>query len=257
MKNSPFSEKASRLLARACIAWCAFGLTGAAQDAASAPPVPAAQPPQPAAESATPAPRGSTTPASDAPLAFPPLDHYARLWESSMFTTKALPPLESDGPKGPVFTDSLTLAGTYEVDGAFVAVLLDKTTSVVSEARIGSENEAGIKVVKVSPGATPDKARVQLQKGVEAGWVAMAELPSGSPEPVANPTLPTRPGAPGGKGGPPGINVPPVQVPPPSVRQPPPAPAIPPPVIPVPQPVPVATPAAGGGAADDLPLPPP
>lgn len=248
MNLFPITEKTRGLLASGCIAWCVVCMTGAAQETASAPP---------AAESAAPAPDGSTTPADDAPLAFPPLEHYAKLWESSMFTTKALPPLESDGPKGPIFTDSLTLAGTYEVDGAFVAVLLDKTTSVVSEARIGSENEAGIKVVKVSPGATPDKTRVQLQKGVEAGWVSMNELPSGAAEPASAPAIPTRPGVPGSRNGPPGVNVPPVQVPPPSVRQPQPAPPGPPPVLPVPQPVPVPTPAAGGGAADDLPLPPP
>lgn len=254
MKLSSISKKPSSARARACIAWCIACAAAAAQDTGSAPP--AAQAPPPAAESTAPAPAASATPAGDAPLAFPPLEHYAKLWESSMFTTKALPPLESDGPKGPVFTDSLTLAGTYEVDGAFVAVLLDKTTSVVTEARIGSENEAGIKVMKVSPGSTPDKTRVQLQKGVEAGWVAMTELPSGGGgEPAPSAAMPTRPGTPGGKNGPPGVNVPPVQVPPPSVRQPQPAPVVPQPIVPVPQPVPVTAPGAGG--ADDLPLPPP
>ncbi len=108
-------------------------------------------------------------PAADAPLAFPPLDYYAKLWDSSMFTTKSLPPPDT-GVKGPVFTDALTLSGTYEIDGALVGVIMDKTTSLVTQVRIGSENENGIKIVKVNP----DKSRMQLQKGEEIGWITTA-----------------------------------------------------------------------------------
>lgn len=131
-------------------------------------------------------------PADDAPLAFPPLDHYARLWESSLFTTRSLPPPDAE-PKGPVFTDSLTLAGMYEVDGAVVGVILDKTTSQIIEVRIGSENESGIKIVRVTPGVTPDKTRLQLQKGEEFGWVTFADASAAPAEvpatgkPIPNP----------------------------------------------------------------------
>lgn len=112
-------------------------------------------------------------PADNAPLAFPLLEHYSKLWENSMFTTKSLPPPD-DAPKGPIFTDNLTLAGTYEVDGSVVGVLLDKTTSQVMEVRIGDENEAGIKIVRVTASGAPDKARLQLQKGDQVGWVSIA-----------------------------------------------------------------------------------
>ena len=112
-------------------------------------------------------------PADNAPLAFPLLEHYSKLWESSMFTTKSLPPPD-DAPKGPIFTDNLTLAGIYEVDGALAGVILDRTTSMVTEVRVGVENEQGIKIARVNPGSTPDKTRLQLQKGDVAGWVSFA-----------------------------------------------------------------------------------
>lgn len=143
-------------------------------------------------------------PADDAPLAFPPLDHYSRLWENSLFTSRSLPPPDTE-PKGPVFTDNLTLVGIYEVDGTVVGVVLDRTTSQVIEIRIGSENESGIKIVRVSPGATPDKTRLQLQKGEEFGWVTFADAPvapadasaPGAPNPNAtpNPNQPNHPGS--------------------------------------------------------------
>ena len=119
--------------------------------------------------------------ADDAPLAFPPLEHYAKLWENSMFTTKSLPPPD-DAPKGPIFTDNLTLVGIYEVDGAVAGVVLDRTTSLITEVRIGAENEQGVKIARVNPGSTPDKTRLQLQKGDVAGWVSFAvetALPAG------------------------------------------------------------------------------
>ena len=65
----------------------------------------------------TPAPAIGAEHADDAPLAFPPIEHYAKLWENSMFTTKSLPPPD-DAPKGPIFTDNLTLV----VAGGFAVV---------------------------------------------------------------------------------------------------------------------------------------
>jgi hypothetical protein len=180
-------------------------------------------------------------PADDAPLAFPPLEHYAKLWENSLFTTKALPPPD-DEPKGPLFTDSLSLAGVYEVDGAIAAVLVNKSTSLITEVRIGAENEEGLKIVRVNPGATPDKTRIQLQKGTEFGWVTFAAesasapadepTPAGTVSPVGS-AIPGRPAA-----------EPPPNIPnavPPQLRNPP------------AQPAPAPTPTV----PNDIPLPPP
>jgi hypothetical protein len=111
--------------------------------------------------------------AGEPPLAFPDLQHFDPLWERSIFTTRDLP--SPDVPIGPVFTDSLSLAGIYEVDGQVVAVIVDRNTSLINEARIGSENEAGIKIRKVQQGASMDKSRIQLQKGDQAGWVGFAD----------------------------------------------------------------------------------
>lgn len=112
------------------------------------------------------------------PVPFPKLEHFAPLWERSIFTTKDLP--SPDAPTGPNFADSLSLSGIYEIDGGVVAVLVDRTTSQVMEARIGSENEMGIKIRKVNPGESVDKTRIQLQKGDQAGWVSFAD-PDASP----------------------------------------------------------------------------
>lgn len=131
----------------------------------------------------------------DAPVPFPELKHFSPLWERSIFTTRDLP--SPDAPTGPIFTDSLSLAGVYEVDGAVVAVIVDKTNSLISEARIGSENENGIKIRKVTPGATMDKTRVQLQKGDQAGWISFSDLPMGAaPAPASEPAIQTRPAIP-------------------------------------------------------------
>jgi len=111
--------------------------------------------------------------AGEPPLAFPDLQHFDPLWERSIFTTRDLP--SPDAPIGPVFTDSLSLAGIYEVDGQVVAVIVDRNTSLINEARIGSENEAGIKIRKVQQGSSMDKSRIQLQKGDQAGWVGFAD----------------------------------------------------------------------------------
>lgn len=112
------------------------------------------------------------------PVEFPKLAHFEALWTRSIFTTKDLP--SPDAPAGPNFADNLSLSGVYEIDGAVVAVLVDRVTSQVMEARIGSENEVGIKIRKVTPGETVDKTRIQLQKGDQAGWVGF-----GDPEAVA------------------------------------------------------------------------
>lgn len=134
----------------------------------------------------------STAPAADpAPVEIPALNHYAALWERSIFTTKDLP--SPDAPAGPVFTDNLGLSGIYEVDGQVVAVLVDRTTSQFSEARIGSENEQGVKIRKVQPGTSMDKTRVQLQKGDIAGWVTFSDAtaaPAAETAPQIRPAQP-------------------------------------------------------------------
>ncbi|SKB00687.1 hypothetical protein SAMN02745166_03203 [Prosthecobacter debontii] len=137
----------------------------------------------------------STLMAAEPPVAFPDLPHFAPLWERSIFTTRDLP--SPDAPAGPLFTDALSLAGVYEVDGQAVAVLVDRTTSQISEARLGTENESGIKIRKVTPGATMDKTRVQLQKGDVAGWVGFADVTENpAPSAQASPALETRPAVP-------------------------------------------------------------
>ncbi|HEY1080901.1 MAG TPA: hypothetical protein VGE29_01480 [Prosthecobacter sp.] len=172
------------------------------------------------------------------PVPFPELSQYSPLWERSLLTTRDLP--SPDAPVGPVFTDSLSLAGVYEVDGQVVAVLVDRTTSLISEARMNVENEAGIKIRKVTPGATMDKTRVQLQKGDQAGWVAFAELAGAPATPAKPPGLQTRqptPQAPGQGGG----LVSPLLPPPPAIPSPGQggtgtAPAAPPADVPLPPP---------------------
>jgi len=129
--------------------------------------------------------------ADQAPAETPALQHYSALWERSIFTTKDLP--SPDTPTGPIFTDNLGLSGIYEVDGQVVAVLVDRTTSQFSEARIGSENEQGVKIRKVQPGATMDKTRVQLQKGDIAGWVTFSEATNTSAAEAAPQIRPAQP----------------------------------------------------------------
>lgn len=132
------------------------------------------------------------------PVPFPKLEHYAKLWEHSLFTTREIPIPESDD--GPKFTDQLSLAGVYEVDGAVVAVIVDKTTSLVSEARIGSENEGGIRIKQVETGALPSSTRVQLLKNGQLGWIGFDQtdvsMPSAAEPPpgtVVRPAIPVRP----------------------------------------------------------------
>ncbi len=113
-----------------------------------------------------------------APVPSPPLTHYAALWQRSMFTSRALPAPEA--PQGPGFADQLVLAGVYEVDGAVVAVILDKMTAQISEARIGSDNEQGIRVKSVEPAGESGPGRVQLQKGMQTGWIQFADAGAAS-----------------------------------------------------------------------------
>ncbi len=128
--------------------------------------------------------------AAAAPVPSPPLSHYAALWQRSMFTSRALPVPEA--PQGPGFADQLVLAGIYEVDGAVVAVILDKMTAQISEARIGSDNAQGIRIKSVEPPGESGGGRVQLQKGMQAGWIQFAE--AGAPPPMENSAPPAAPG---------------------------------------------------------------
>lgn len=113
------------------------------------------------------------------PVEFPKLEAYAALWERSVFTTKDLP--APDAPAGPSFADNLSLSGVYELQGEVVALIVDKTTSQVFQAKIGSENEIGVKVRKIDGDITSAKIRVQLQKGDQVGWVTLSDGISGTP----------------------------------------------------------------------------
>jgi len=196
--------------------------------------------------------------AAAAPVPVPPLTHYAALWERSMFTTLDLPAPET--PQGPGFTDQLVLAGTYEVDGAVVAVILDKMSALVTEARIGSDNEMGVRIKSVEPGSEGSVRRIQLQKGMQSGWIQVAEVATtgsaGGPGSATNtgdvPKQAIMPSGDGMNTEPRGpalpANLPPAAAMPPSVVQPLQAPT---------------APAAGSPAAatpnpnlDDIPLPP-
>lgn len=134
---------------------------------------------------------------SNPPVPFPELAHFSKLWEHSLFTTREIPLPESDS--GPNFTDQLSLAGVYEVDGALAAVIVDKTTSLVSEARIGSENEHGIRIKQVETGALPSSTRIQLLKNGQLGWISFDESSGGSPdsapmqETIIRPAISVRP----------------------------------------------------------------
>lgn len=138
------------------------------------------------------APAQETKQQSDTPMPFPKLEQFAALWERSIFTTKDLP--SPDAPTGPNFSDNLSLSGIYEIDGGIVAVLVDRTTSQVMEARIGSENELGIKIRAVKPGESVDKTRIQLQKGDQAGWVSFAEAAAAQPAEVVRSAIPSQQG---------------------------------------------------------------
>lgn len=131
------------------------------------------------------------------PVEFPALEHFASLWERSIFTTKDLPTPDADA--GPNFADNFALSGLYEIDGAVVALIVDKTTSLVHTTKIGSENELGIQIRKIAGEITDSKVRVQLQKGGQVGWVSASDggESASPPQPPAAGTasvpLPTRP----------------------------------------------------------------
>lgn len=176
------------------------------------------------------------------PVEFPKLEHFEPLWKRSILTTKDLP--SPDLPTGPNFADNLSLSGVYEIDGAVVAVLVDRVTSQVMEARIGSENEMGIKIRKVTPGETVDKTRIQLQKGDQAGWVGFMDIASQPSEVVQRAVIPTQQA---------GV---PAAAPPQRAMAPAQAPAaVIPPVNPILPPPPAA--ARPPRAVNDVPLPPP
>ncbi|MDB6074506.1 MAG: hypothetical protein JWO89_2146 [Verrucomicrobiaceae bacterium] len=121
----------------------------------------------------------------DCPVIVPALDHYAKLWTNSLFTSRALPPPEA--PAGPNFTDNLSLSGTYEEKGKLTAILIDKSTSSVVLAYIGEDNPEGFRIVKVTPGVGPDQMKLQLQKGSQFGWVGFSNDVQGEAPPVAAP----------------------------------------------------------------------
>ncbi|MDB6139493.1 MAG: hypothetical protein JWO94_2565 [Verrucomicrobiaceae bacterium] len=195
----------------------------------------------------------------DCPVAVPALDHYARLWTNSLFTSRALPPPEA--PPGPNFTDNLSLSGTYEEKGKMTAVLVDKSTSTVVLAYIGEDNPEGFRIVKITPGTMPDQIKIQLQKGSQFGWVGFtSDVQGEAPPPAPVSPLGTRNAVPN----PMGRNSNRIPGPPPrALPQPQPA-FVPAPVqAPVPEPssganslrggMPQAAPALPG----DIPLPPP
>ena len=182
------------------------------------------------------------------PVPFPKLQHFAPLWGRSIFTTKDLP--SPDAPTGPNFADNLSLSGIYEIDGGVVAVLVDRTTSQVMEARIGSENEMGIKIRAVKTGESVDKTRIQLQKGDQAGWISFADLSAAPPVEVRSAIPTQQSAAPNQVRGLPqrqNMNTPPVQT------GLPPNPILPPP----PTQAPGAEPRPAAPRINDVPLPPP
>lgn len=109
---------------------------------------------------------------SDAPVRVPPMKHYAKLWSNSMFTTRAM---ALPAASGPIFTDNLSLSGTFEDNGKLTAILIDRTTSNIVQAYIGEDNAEGFRISKIEPGPTPDKMRLQLQKGNQVGWLGFSE----------------------------------------------------------------------------------
>ena len=186
------------------------------------------------------------------PVPVPPMAHYAALWERSMFTTRALPAPEM--PQGPGFADQLVLAGMYEVDGAMVAVILDKLTAQISEARIGSDNAQGIRIKTVEPAGESGLGRVQLQKGMQSGWIQFADASAAAPaasSPAAASPLSGN-----------GMDARPPSPPPDAGLTPPGAPAINPAAAPpaVVQPLPGIVnpplPSSPNPGLDDIPLPP-
>lgn len=160
-----------------------------------------------------------------APVPLPPLDHFELLWKSSLLTSRTM---EQPSPVGPSFADGLSLAGIFQIDGRPVAVVMDKTTSQFMEVSSEPGGAQGMQIVKIEEGATPDRARVQIQRGNESGWVKMTD----SPVPAAGPATGERSIGTMGKSSPQAPPVPaPVAPVPPSKVVPPSGPSAPPPAI--------------------------
>lgn len=106
------------------------------------------------------------------PVKNPELEHYNALWEKSLFTSRALPKPPATGPS---FADGLTLVGIYEIDGRKIAVVMDKATSQVLEVSSILDKTTGMQMLELDTGSSPYKARIQIQRGSETGWVEMAD----------------------------------------------------------------------------------
>lgn len=119
------------------------------------------------------------------PTPFPELAHYERLWKTSMFTSRVV---AVEKPVGPNFTHLLALAGVYEVDGKPSVVMMDKVSQAFTEARLDKPNEAGIRVLQIEQGTSPEKTRVELENDkMEKGWITFsAEASSGGGAPAPN-----------------------------------------------------------------------
>lgn len=116
---------------------------------------------------------------ANSPVKHPELEHYSLLWEKSLFTSRALPKPPASGPS---FADGLTLVGIYEIGGRKIAVVMDKTTSQVIEVSSVLDKTTGMQMLELDPGTSPYKARVQIQRGSETGWVGMADAMLSGPK---------------------------------------------------------------------------
>ena len=149
----------------------------------------------PATATVAPATAPEAATEDDSPVPLPSLGHFARLWTDSLFTTRAMPLPEA--PSGPSFTDNLSLSGTFEDRGKLTAILIDKTTSNIVQVYIGEDNEQGIRIAKIVPGPSPDKMRIQLQKGNQSGWVNFSDGPAETTGSIPDPAsaMQQQPGA--------------------------------------------------------------
>ncbi len=117
--------------------------------------------------------------AASSPVKHPELEHFSPLWEKSLFTSRSLPKPPATGPS---FADGLTLVGIYEIDGRKIAVVMDKATSQVLEVSSTLDKSSGMQMLELDPGTSPYKARVQIQRGSETGWVGMADAMLSGPK---------------------------------------------------------------------------
>ncbi len=116
---------------------------------------------------------------ANSPVKHPALEHYSLLWEKSLFTSRALPKPPASGPS---FADGLTLVGIYEIGGRKIAVVMDKATSQVLEVSSILDKATGMQMLELDAGTSPYKARVQIQRGSETGWVEMADAMLSGPK---------------------------------------------------------------------------